>query len=473
MEPAKYSRAVDSAVVAGLTFVVRNGRRGLSEAPCLRTWPTPRHGLFATGTRDHDAGMNPTADERGGEPRAAHARRNLLVYAASHGLTQLGDALMNPKTTLSWLGGALGAPTVLVAMLVPIREAGSLLLQVAIAGRIDRLRRRKGAWVMGSLVQGLCVAGMAGVALGLQGLQAGLALLGLLALFSAARSVCSLSSKDVLGRSVPKARRGRAAGWASAAAGVATLAVAAGGLWMGGEGLRPMAAVLLGAALAWGVAALVFAGLREPEDASAGVAGERGLGRLSLLRTDRRLLSFIITRTLMLCSALSAPYYVMLAQRHLPEVGSSWLGFILLAGLAGLLGGPLWGWLADRSSRLVMGCSAGIASALGLAVFCVERWSVDALSEWWLLPGAFFLLSLAHQGVRIGRKTWIVNVVEGQQRRDYVAVSNSAMGLILLLLGAAAALLAERSLSAVLLVLTLLGALGALLSRQLPEAEGR
>src|SRR5690606_19688959 len=105
------------------------------------------------------------------------------------------------------------------------REAGSLLLQVAVAGWVDRLRRRKWAWVAGSVVQGLCVAGMAGVALGLQGLQAGLALLGLLVVFSAARSVSSLSSKDVLGRSVAKARRGRAGGWASAAAGVTTLVV--------------------------------------------------------------------------------------------------------------------------------------------------------------------------------------------------------------------------------------------------------
>lgn len=415
--------------------------------------------------------MNQAADGHSVEPGSADQRRNYLVYAASHGLTKLGDALMNPKTTLSWLGTALGAPTFLVALLVPIREAGSLLLQVVVAGWVDRLRRRKWAWVAGSAIQGLCVAAMAGVALGMQGLQAGLALLGLLALFSAARSVCSLSSKGVLGRSVAKAWRGRAGGWASAAAGVATLVVAAGGLWLGGEGLRPMAFVLFGAALAWGLAGLVFVGMREPADRADRDSGGRGLGRLSLLREDRRLLRFVITRTLMLCSALSAPYYVMLAQRHLQEVGSSWLGFVLLAGLAGLLGGPLWGRLADRSSRMVMLCGVAIASVLGLLVFCLERWASSALAEWWLLPGAFFLLSLAHEGVRIGRKTWIVNIAEGQQRRDYVAVSNSAMGVMLLLVGGLAAALAEHSLSAVLLALTLLGGLGAVLTRALPEAE--
>ncbi|MCK7592738.1 MFS transporter [Pseudomarimonas salicorniae] len=397
-------------------------------------------------------------------------KRNFFVYAASHGLTKLGDALMNPKTTLSWLGSALGAPTFLVAMLVPIREAGSLLLQVAVAGLIDRMRRRKWAWVAGSVVQGGCVGGMALVALRLEGLSAGLALVGLLALFATARSVCSLSSKDVLGRTVSEDRRGRAGGWASSAGGIATLVVAAGGLIWGGDGLRSMAWVLLCAAVAWWLAAGLFSAMREPADEGGG-GGSAGLGRLSLLREDPRLRRFVITRTLLLCSALSAPYYVMLAQRHLKDVESGWLGFVLLAGLASLVGGPLWGRLADRSSRQTMLWGVALASLLGLGVFSVERWASPALAQWWLLPGAFFVLSIAHQGVRIGRKTWIVNIAEGQRRRDYVAVSNSAMGVMLLIVGGLAAALAEYSLSGVLLALTLLGAAGAVLARDLPEAE--
>lgn len=403
-------------------------------------------------------------------PSEGAGRRNFVVYAGSHGLTKLGDALMNPKTTLSWLGASLGAPTFLVAMLVPVREAGSLLLQVLVAGWVERVRRRKWAWVAGSLTQAACVAGMAAVAFLLEGLPAGLALLALVALFALARSVCSLSSKDVLGRTLPKGQRGRAGGWASSAAGAATLAVAGAGLWWGGgDDRQAIAWLLLGAAAAWLVAAACFSAMAEPADDSD--ASGKSLGRLSLLREDPRLRFFILTRSLLLCSALSAPYYVLLAQRHLGDSGQGWLAFVLLSGLAGLLGGPLWGRMADRSSRQVLAWAAAIASLLGLLVFGLETWRPETLDVNWVLPAAYLLLSLAHEGVRIGRKTWIVNIAEGAERRDYVAVSNSAMGVILLVVGAAAAALADWSLSAVLLGLTLLGVAGTLMSRQLPEAE--
>lgn len=406
---------------------------------------------------------------------SGRVRRSFAIFVASHGLSKLGDALMNPKTTLSWLGASLGAPTFMVAMLVPLRESGSLLLQWAVADWVERTTRRKWLWVGGSLLQAASAAGMAWVALGLEAASAGMALLVLVTALAGARSVCSLASKDLLGRCLPKARRGRAGGWASSLAGAATLAVAGAGLLLagaGGDQRHRIAWVLGAAALAWVLAAGLFAILNEPRDAPpAGPVADHGGRRWRLLRDDPRLRCFVLTRSLLLCSALSAPYYVLLAQRHLNQVEAGWLGFVLLSGLAGVLAGPLWGPLADRSSRAVLVASAALAAMLGLLVFALDRWQTEALAAPWLLPAAYLALSLAHEGARIGRKTWIVNIVEGQQRRDYVAVSNSAMGLILLVLGSASAALAEYSLSAVLLVLTLLGAAGALLSKGLPEAE--
>ena len=38
--------------------------------------------------------------------------------------------MINPKTTLGWLGASLGVPTWMLGLIVPIREAGSLLLQL-------------------------------------------------------------------------------------------------------------------------------------------------------------------------------------------------------------------------------------------------------------------------------------------------------------------------------------------------------
>lgn len=420
--------------------------------------------------------MSRPQDDSGRARSAPLAARNFALYAISHGLAKLGDALMNPKTTLSWLGAALGAPTFLVAMLVPLREAGSLLVQVPVAGLVERVARRKWAWSVGSVLQGLCVAGMGAVAAWAQGARAGVVLLLLVAAFALARSVCSLASKDVLGRSLPADRRGRAGGWASSAAGVATLLVAGAGMLIlegaeSSQGDRAgLAWLLLAAAAAWLLAAGLFTAIDEPADVVPKRAGAT-VARLALLRQDPRLRRFVLTRSLLLCSALSAPYYVLLAQRHVGGSGAGWLGFVALSGIAGLLGGPLWGRLADRSSRRVLVAAASIAAVLGLLVFALQQWAETWLAAWWLLPTAYLLLAVAHEGVRIGRKTWVVNIARGQQRRDYVAVSNSAMGLILLGVGAAAALLAAHSLSLALLILSLLGAAGAWFARELPEAE--
>ena len=53
------------------------------------------------------------------------------------------------------------------------------------------------------------------------------------------------------------------------------------------------------------------------------------------------------------------------------------------------------------------------------------------------------MLSVAHTGVRTGRKTYSLDVKEGQQRTELVAFSNTAIGIILLLFGATYAALGE------------------------------
>jgi hypothetical protein len=61
------------------------------------------------------------------------------------------------------------------------------------------------------------------------------------------------------------------------------------------------------------------------------------------MRTDNKFRRFVITRALLLCSALTAPFYVVLARAH-SEVGASLLGsFLVAGGLASSLSAPVWG----------------------------------------------------------------------------------------------------------------------------------
>ena len=57
-------------------------------------------------------------------------------------MTKVADNLINPKLTLAWLLPSLGAPGFMVTLLVPIREAGALLPQLAIASVLRRQARR-------------------------------------------------------------------------------------------------------------------------------------------------------------------------------------------------------------------------------------------------------------------------------------------------------------------------------------------
>ena len=60
--------------------------------------------------------------------------------------------------------GAMGAPAVFVGLLLPLRQTGSLLPQLAISGYIRRYPIRKWFWVVAALVQVLMLLAIIAVA---------------------------------------------------------------------------------------------------------------------------------------------------------------------------------------------------------------------------------------------------------------------------------------------------------------------
>lgn len=400
---------------------------------------------------------------------------NFFRYAASITLTKLGDALISPKTTLSWVVSAVGAPEALVSLLVPIRESGSLLPQIAIAGRVRRLEIRKWVWVLGSILQALAIAGIAAAAAFLEGTAAGWAIVAALAAFSLSRGLSSVASKDVKGKTIPKTRRGQATGLASSVSGVLTLGVA---LWLffyRGEDPSPIfyGSLLAVAAILWLAAAAVFSRIEESPGATDGGGNTlaEALGSLSLLVDDAPFRRFVLTRSLLVSTALAGPYYVLLAREKAGGELSLLALFILANGLASSLSAMVWGRWADRSSRRVLVAAAALASTLAAGVFAIAQTLPEISSSPWTYAGAFFVLGFAHSGVRAGRKTYLVDMAEGNKRTDYVAVSNTAIGVVLLASVALAPLVEPLGPAGVLLLLALLGFAGAALGLGLPEVE--
>lgn len=116
--------------------------------------------------------------------------------------------------------------------------------------------------------------------------------------------------------------------------------------------------------------------------------------------------------------------------------------------------------------------TAAAAAGTGLVVLTLllESWGPTAS---WAGTHALLYLAfmLAHAGARIGRKTYVVDLGSGDERTDHVAVSNSVIGVMLLVVGGVAGLLGGLAPEAALAFLGLLGAAGALVSRTLPEVE--
>lgn len=409
-----------------------------------------------------------------GEAACRETPQSFVLILASQFLTKLGDALASPKTTLAWLCSAVGAPAAVLGFLVPIRESGSMIPQLFIGSVVRRAPVRKWIWVAGSLGQALCVAGIGLTAFLLEGAEAGWAIIGLVTAFSLARGLCSVAAKDVLGKTIPKDKRGQLTGWSASAAGAVSLGV---GAWlMGDSGDRPgatlLGSLLFGAGALWMLAALVYA--RVPEFAGETSGGRNvleALGKLRLLASDGPFRRFVATRALLMCSALSAPFYVALSQSRIGSPAYLLGAFIVAAGLADLLSAPIWGRQADRSSRQVMIAAAAIASTTGIATFLADRWLPGLIEAPLFLPLMFFLLSVAHSGVRVGRKTYVVNLGTGNRRTDYVAVSNTVIGVLLLIVGSVGALAPIVGNAGVLGLLALMGLFGVALGYGLPEVD--
>lgn len=421
------------------------------------------HGLLVDD-EDHGCGDLPEA--------ACHeVPGNALRILTAQTLQSIGDKVVDAKAVLPWLLMAVGAPAAFVGLLVPLRESGSLLPQAALVPRIRRLAVRKWVWVAGGAGQALAAATMAFAAATLEGVGAGVVVLLALAGFALARALSSVASKDVLGRTVPKGQRGQVNGLATVTSGAVaiTLGLALRSLGGADSDAAVLAVLLAAAAGIWVLAVAVYATVTEP---AGGADDALDVGwfayGIRLLREDAPFRRFVVVRTLLLVSALSPPFVVTLAVTD-GGIGLAGLGpFVIASGLAGLLGGAVFGRMADRSSRRLLVRASGSASLLILLLLGV-RALTGAEAAAWLYPLAYLLLMLAHTAVRVARKTYIVDLASGNKRTDYVAVSNTAMGVLLLLTGAVSSALAGLGVEFALGLLAAMGLLGVLAGRTLPE----
>jgi MFS family permease len=175
------------------------------------------------------------------------------------------------------------------------------------------------------------------------------------------------------------------------------------------------------------------------------------------------------------------PFYVLLA-REATGSSAAVLGFFIVASsLATTLSGYAWGKLADRSSRSTLIIAGGGAAIVGFITYGLGTAGLlsgenaipsgHGVFAGWMYAILFFLLALAHTGIRIGRKTYLIDMAPAEDRVSYVAVSNTIIGVILLISGSFGIIGAVFSPREVILVFAALGLAGSLVARTLKEVE--
>lgn len=450
--------------------------------------------------------------EQFSDKRIAHNRK---VQITGSFFSKMADTLANTKIVLPALFNAIAAPTVFVGLIAPIRESFSMLPQVAIKSWVANSAHAHRIYMIGGTFQAVALCCMLLSFLSLDGWYGGLAILGALLAMSLARSLCSLSSKTVLGATVPKSKRGSLMGAAGTFAGGISI-VLGGALtyyaytknatetashdaksgdtssissllsqdlsantWI-------LASLLAVAALCFLIAALSYLAIKWAKSENSETSSERNHSKTKanadknqnekphsawqLIRTDRVFLRFVVTRAFMMVSALAMPYVASLSLSSAESALMTFGVLIILEGGSALLSSRLWGNASDKNSRAVL-IGTALASALLCGACAAQLRLAEETSSWFWLA-IYAALSTIHQGVRLGRKTYIVDLADGttdshHKRTEYVAVSNTAIGVLLLIFGLSSAVMANTSLVGMFSIFALCAVVATIMSVRL------
>ncbi len=343
-------------------------------------------------------------------------QKNRLVSGLS--LNKLADLLISAKTTLTALLVSVGAPVWMIGWLVPIRESGALLPQVLISIYLRNHPERHKVWRLGMIVQASSVLGIIFSVTLFSGFLAGAGVLLSLVILSMGRSACSLTVKDIEADVAKKGQRGNLIGIASTVSGLVTLCIAIPLVIFENMLSSNLLLMVLCASLLSFVLTLVCVWPLKTRVETSDKSDDT-----FSVHFDSTVYKFIFVRGLFVHSALVAPYFMIERDGDVQELLPIYIG---AEALAALLSSIIWGKIADKSAKLTLQISGVLA-----LIACVGLLALEATSIF-ISALLFFVLSVAHAGVRTGRKTYSLDVKDGHERTELVGFSNTAIGIILL-----------------------------------------
>jgi MFS family permease len=412
-------------------------------------------------------------------------RRSFALNVFNGVAFNLAERLIDPPLVLTWFVSQLTSSNLLIGLVAPLGSAGWFLPQIFVSVRIQRMPRKMPSYALAAVIRTVAWLLLAtAVWLVDDPLLLLVAFFVLYAVARVASGLAGLAFFDVMAKTIPAQRRGSLFAWRQFLGGV--LGLGAG--WIVKMVLNHPAlpfprghAVLLALyCVVMALALVAFIATREPPGAAVAqplTVGEqlRRAGRL--LCQDRVYRRYMVARLSLAMAGIALPFYGIYAKRVLGAPDGMVGVYVTTRVGAQLLFNLPWGRLSDRwGNRLVMRLSSlgnGLAVLLALALVGVVR-LLQPQGAWlpYLALFLFFLDGAIWPANALVGSNFLLELVSEAERPLYLGLSNTLVGVVVLLSGLGG-LLVDLFGFAVLFSVSLgLCLAGYVLATGLPEPRG-
>ena len=397
-------------------------------------------------------------------PKSSRAKKNFRHISGGGIFFQGGAAAIDTTTIVATLVHGLTGSALAVGAAAAIQRYGWLFPQIFVAYLAQSRVRRMGFYKLGAFGRAGCLAALAVLLAAAGALPHGL----LIALFfvlwiaySFIGGIVAVPYNDIVGRSIPSARRSRMLAIRFFGGGILALAVAAAAhYFLNLEGLPfpngYAVIVALGAVLML-ASCLSFIATDE-SDATLPARPSRGFvdflaGGVAVFRGDERFRLFLYAQWLGGAVTMAFPFYILQATALTGGVAD--VAFLLGASTAGALASnALWGWWGDRHGKrsLFEGVTLLRIAPPVLILVLTARGGLGGLPA---LPGlalVFLLMGALGNGITIAMLGYLMEISPDDQRPAYSGYFNAMVAPASLLPLAGAVIVEAASLRMVFVV---------------------
>lgn len=351
-------------------------------------------------------------------------RRNFIAGLWHGAFLALAMALTQPTTVISAFVADLTGSTIWVGGLSTVLVVAGTLPSIFVARWIEPKPRKQPYLVAAILLRAISWGILAWLIFTIGNKHPILmawALVGMLAIFYAGGGIANIPYTDIIGKVIPRGKRGAFFGGRSALAGPLSI----GSAFAAKQILAKVAypnnyALLFGlAAVGLAIASLGFWAMKEPISTTVKntVLPWHEYWQ-QLVHTSRKIKTLVAVQLLTGFSLMSMPFYVVFASEnlHAPDEAVGW--FLLVQVLGGTIASLFWARLVDRvGSRYMLFYCALISTSIPLLTIAFSSFG------WLGLLPVFFLVGTILNGRDVGFQSALLELAPEEQRSSYAGLN--------------------------------------------------